>query len=232
MGCAERDSKPEKPLFNPKDSLQVGMTYDEVERLMGKPTQIDRGANELELAIDNYSLDELQFARAVAETSRIRSVWLAPKKIKPVGQLIYVNWIYLNDSRQDTTMAFRKKWKSVVTQKIVGYKYLINGYEVPKEEYDLVIDTVYRTYPAPEGWITTKEKWEVRKKNPPLPKPPDPEKAIKKMVPLTEDIHSSQYDGLQKHLFLTTSYWCVVFDAASGRVVNTDYYPFFVNEIL
>ena len=87
-----------------KDEIKVGMTYDEVENILGKPESIDKGYSDFDYDYMNYP------------------------KIKKYGQLLYVSWSYKN-YRIDSLKTVLLKMKEKITAKSmfdtlnVTYKY-------------------------------------------------------------------------------------------------------------
>lgn len=112
-----------------KPDVTVGMTYDEVEKLLGKPGQITRGVSQLSTdqwsdtiqAITNrirfgeYSQGDLDRAEALvditadsaARASGDSLIWLVPMNVETTGQLIYITWMY-PETKVDTFHIFQK----------------------------------------------------------------------------------------------------------------------------
>ena len=166
-----------------KSEIKVGMTYEEIEEIMGKPESITRGANQIRINFpDKPSLEN-------------------------TGTLIYVNWSY-NDSIIDTVY---------YTSQDINY----------------VNDTTYTTitkysnyiYKNPRGEIVSKEVYDaykrVYKDETPPPIPVEEGKKIIK-VPL---INLKMIKKDAERSVMVKKKFCVLFDASSGRVVKSEYFP-------
>lgn len=242
--CGSRDESKKQNVnagVSNRDSIKVGMTYDEVEKLLGKPFQITRGANQTtysssvdisllkERGVDDIDrrLRELKFIRAVAETAKDNNVWIEEKHIETTGQLIYVNWVY-SDASADTNFVWLAK--SFVPKKetvFVAPQYIVNNGTVTKEEFDKVGQLVYRTYSG--SWIISKGEWEAEKKEHPTEMPAP--KPAKKEIRNKRVVEGSVPGEIVKKFFIVRKFYCVLFDASSGRVVQSGFQPFYVNEM-
>ena len=242
MSCGSKDESKKqgvKAEASNRDSIKVGMTYDEVEKLLSKPSQILRGSNQLEMNLPSSGdgatlrdiearLKELKFMRAVAETARALNVWPYPHEVKTIGQLIYVNWVYSEPSFDTNYVWIENKEIRNETFQVVD-AYLLNGRVVEKKWYDHFKEgePVYRNS---EDIYLSKREWEEQKNSRPgTVWPVEPaEKTIRysaKQRQLTIPLEPT------KKFYVVTKMFCVLFDASSGRVVQSGFQPFFVNEM-
>jgi hypothetical protein len=204
---------------NKREDIKVGMTYDEVEKILGKPMNIDRGANILENSYE-YS-NELEIKTGINDSN----YWGSPMKVNTIGQLLYVSWIY-NELQIDTMYIYLKNYQTIEKEKsIVRQKeYYVNDKKVKPQEYSWVDKYIYRDA---EGRIIDKQMYDAYKSSK-LYKMPEPEKAIKKIfyisdkIPIKENVPITP---IKKNYWLEKKY-CVLFDASSGRVTQSGYYPF------
>lgn len=214
-GCRESNES--------KKEIKVGMTYDEVERVRGKPWQILRGANQLDLDSKELGEDERKSAYFENDSLSLPGAWVAREVVKTVGNLIYVNWVY-QESRLDTHYVFYQKYQMVLDSTPIR-KYFVNDVEVTREEYGLVGDLAYYNL---LGRIISKEEWEKRQKmGPGLVE--RPKKARKEIV--KAGFKATQREmkaGVGRKYYAVQNLYCVLFDASSGRVVASGYYPFSV----
>ena len=93
-GCTSGD-KENAPTLS---SVTVGMTYEEVERILGKPLAIERGAGELNFpdGPDRGPKEKRRIERCRAShlaDSGIMQIQ-APPVYRHVGSLLYVAWVY------------------------------------------------------------------------------------------------------------------------------------------
>ena len=195
LGCSKLDSK---------KKIKVGMTYDEVEKILDKPNSITRGVNQLN---DN-----------------------SPDKpsIETIGTLLYVNWVY-NDSKIDTIFyqSLEIKYIPDTTYKPIN-KYFLNDNEVSKETYyDNDTDSIYKNY---KGEIVSKylyyKYWLKYTKGNPPPISLYRKRITKENVPYVKHVEVKRD---VKRFVTVQSVYCVLFDASSGRVVKSDYFPVSVN---
>jgi hypothetical protein len=246
-----------------RDSIKVGMTYDEVERVLGKPAAIGRGVNQLvfpdverlslaDLALSNPRIkphisaeeQELEILKAKRNilathlallqdtTSREQSRWLMPHVVETVGQLIYVNWVY-SDAAADTNHVWVQKYVTEKETVFVASEYIVNGRVVTKEEFDKVGQYEYRTYDfqvLTKSWIISKEEWEEQRAiyGSDMPPPRLAKKEIRKSKRVVEKTVPGE---IVKKLFIVRKLYCVLFDASSGRVVQSGFQPFAVDEL-
>ncbi|MCB0458532.1 MAG: hypothetical protein KDC74_00750 [Flavobacteriaceae bacterium] len=210
--------------------IKVGMTYDEVEKILEKPISITRGANELNSDLDDVPIETLKKLIIESTEGEIDSArWLLPQKVKTVGNLIYVTWVY-NESKKDTFYVLRntfKKVKDTVITKVPVY-YLGNR-KVSKSEFDKSDGYEYRLH---DNRVVDKSVYEpyyvsgVYK----LPPPKKINKRIEYKIN-TNLISKKVKDSTEKEYYVVDSKYCVIFDASSGRVTNIGYFPFNVTQI-
>lgn len=97
------------------DTIKIGMTYDEVEKILNKPSSIVRGINEL-----------------VSTTNQLAI-------INNYGTLLYVVWIY-NQEKIDTGSYRFVDYKLVSdTTYYKEYKYYQGGSEISEEKYNRIL---------------------------------------------------------------------------------------------
>lgn len=222
--------------------IKVGMTYDEVENLLGKPRSISRGANELYYDIDEIRYDILQrlnldTTKAMQDENR----WLAPHQIKTVGNLIYVNWIY-DKTKSDTFFVLLNNFREQNDTTVSTYPvYYLGKTIVSKSIFD---DSDGYLYRIPEDKIVTKSEYEIYMKGWSESKPKTkkankrrrsfPPKLIEKRIEYKKDVKVNTYDvreSIQKIYYEVDYLYNVIFDASSGRVTLSEYFPFYVNEL-
>jgi hypothetical protein len=198
VGCT--NEKKDKPDRLP-DTIKVGMTYEEVEKILGKPSSIERGVHEFDFkdAIDKIS-DTNELASIVSTphtTSELSSFRIVVPTIKTIGQMLYVTWVYGNVSET-------KKYFILRRERIYGKipvkrtKYIIDGEQVSNE--------FYNTFKYGEEYN------------------------MHTMVVIDSVTKLIRWDTVQTN-HEVIFYHCIVFDAASGRVVTLDYYPFIINKL-
>jgi len=101
LSCGEPETEP-PPLASSFDSVTVGMPYDEVTRLLGKPAQIARGINSLApeprepLSPTRYTVSEINtisrefsFVRQFLDTTKEKNVWPRPMQVSAKDQSLY-----------------------------------------------------------------------------------------------------------------------------------------------
>ena len=206
-----------------REDIKVGMTYDEVEKILGKPMNLDRAANTLENSYEYF--DSLEIKNEITDSK----YWGYPRKINTIGQLLYVCWIY-DDIKTDTMYIYRKNYKTIEqVKKIIKQKeYYINDIKVNRFEYDRVDKFVYRDH---KGGIIDKPLYNAYLKssnNKPQPDMPQPERAIKKIIEIPGyiTVKSNIPETPIKINYEMKMKYCVLFDASSGRVTQSGYFPF------
>ena len=86
------------------------MTYDEVEKILGRPSQIQRGVRQL---ISRYGTKHSTY-----ESWKLLTAENEPQpEIETIGQLLYVVWQYDDTSQRDTVFKniSRKKQLSILS---------------------------------------------------------------------------------------------------------------------
>ena len=214
------------PQHHPSD-IRVGMTYDEVEKIMGKPDQIVRGVNQLEYVspssyslsdFESIDLDSVKVALAVGDTS----LWSLPKEVKTIGELLYVTWVY-KESKTDTNYILIKGYRERIDS-VLTTLYYVNDIPASKSEFEScsLSDYVRKQSSGKAetvGWATIADAKELIAAG--------YDRITKKtkkqmMLPQTRRFRSTPI----KKRFLTTDFFCITFDASSGRVVISEYQPF------
>lgn len=241
------------------DQITVGMTYDEVESLFGRPEAIERGAREIKLDVDDLSLSELSLINPRINPSAPRddqqleisyanleilesqlkiledttnadsSKWSAPYRIQTVGNLIYVAWRYKDEKVETNYVPVRQLKSGSVTDTIRIPHYLVNDKEVTKIDYDLVSDFVYR---HPDGSIIGKSVWQAYKSSG-LFQVPQPERA-RKRVSIELKLKTESRDFVEtegRKNYVVVYRFSVIFDSSSGRVVSSGYFPISVTPL-
>jgi outer membrane protein assembly factor BamE (lipoprotein component of BamABCDE complex) len=208
--------------FDNFSEIKVGMTYDEVDNILGKPKEISRGVNELIDKVEELPyeiLKRLNIEIDSKETNR----WYSPMKIQIVGNLIYVNWVYEKE-KDDTFYVVLDIYENVVD---TSYKknpvYYINNKKVSKAEYLKTRDrekTIHAKYPMNTIIDTSK-----------LSQPTKIEKRIEYITESSIKNYEVKGDSTEKNFYVVKFKYCVLFDASSGRVTESGYFPFYVKPI-
>ena len=129
FACGEKEKEQEqKPL-----EVTVGMTYDEVEGILGKPTSILRGTNEL-AAIEDLPEDPLKAINVdTVDTKNEDNRWLAPQEVKTSKEELYVTWVYDETKTEDFFVLYNNyKEGETITKKVPVY--YLGDKKVSKEE--------------------------------------------------------------------------------------------------
>lgn len=210
--------------------VKVGMTYEEVETILDRPSSISRGAKELYYDANEISYDTLRLLNLDIDENGIDSSrWLAPHKVRTVGNLIYVTWIY-DKTKVDTFYVLLNKFKKGKdTLKITFPVYYLGSRTVSKSEYNKSDGYEYRLQ---DNRIVDKSMYEAYKKSKlyNLPPPRKIEKNIKYKTNITVSSKDVK-DSVEKIKYIVYYKYCVIFDASSGRVTISDYFPFFVSKL-
>lgn len=221
LGCSQKDKTSE---------IKVGMTYDEVETILEKPISITRGANELYYDVNEIPYETLKKINLdTLDNKRDSSRWIAPQKIRTIGNLIYVTWIY-DKAKIDTfyiVLNTFKEVKDTAMNKIANY-YLGNR-KVSQSEYAKSDGYEYRLH---DNSLVDKSLYNAYKKSG-LYKLPNPIKIEKRIEYRTNSSITSREvkDSTERKYYIVNYKYCIIFDASSGRVTNTGYFPFFVSQI-
>ena len=255
VACASDELK-----FN---KITVGMTYEEVEDILGKPSKIERGSPLLVPAdlsgptipdwitrdfaqqslsemrrrlklIDSVRFETQQFFAELQIDSALMKPYLAdtvhawqyPHVISWMGQLVQVTWQY-QSFRYDTTFGFFKRFRKDSTLAESRTGYYLNDRRVTKDVWDAA-STRTNDYLMQDGHIGTyggadKGKFydgaeRIDRK---YTQPFTPSTKLPVLVPAPS----------QKKRWLVKHVRSIVFDASSGRVVKTDYYPESITEL-
>lgn len=140
-----------------KPEISVGLTYDEVEKALGKPEEITRGVSQLStqewsdtisaitnrLKFGDYSAADMKRPEALVDITTDSAahangdslVWLVPMNVQTTGQLLYVTWVY-SKARTDTFHVFQKAFgmrTDTLRRKV----------SVPNGKHLARIDTIY-----------------------------------------------------------------------------------------
>lgn len=217
-----------KPKINPIDSLTVGMTYDEVERWLGKPKEIKRGFTKVEAeepSAYNSSLAELEAQLAVHEailaelkTGTQRTIFPGPLSVATSGQLVYVTWAY-DSVAIDTAYQIKPKYR---LKGNYTYDFRVNGHPIGPSQRDLVDDTLFmETWHTP--MIVSRERYYQRRLEDPTRLLP-PVKAV--FETLRVELEPDRIlNGTTDQLWYVMQQFHVLFDASSGRVVQWGMLP-------
>jgi len=221
LGCSQNDKTSE---------IKVGMTYNEVETILEKPISISRGINELYYDINEIPYETLKNLNIENSENKIDSSrWIAPHNIRTIGDLIYVIWIY-DKTKIDTFFIVLNTFKEVKDTTISKIpNYYIGNRKVTQSEYIKCDGYEYRLH---DNKIVEKSLYEAYKKSG-LYKLPTPQKVEKRIDYKTNSsITSSEVkDSTERKYFMVNYKYCIVFDASSGRVTNSGYFPFYVSQI-
>lgn len=98
---------------NPKNQIKVGMTFDEVESIMDKPTSISRGFTEIER--ESPYLDNDKFMYAEVPKNKFKREY-GYQKVSEKGQLIYTTWQYSDIKRDTFFIAYSDKQDKITTE--------------------------------------------------------------------------------------------------------------------
>ncbi len=168
--------------------VKIGMTYEEVQAVLGRPTSISRGFTELNDLDDIYSVDTK-------------------------GQLMYVRWEYAKNEKTENKIVyiFQKEYEQSLFNKSYDSAKVANA----QAEYD--------------NSISEKKKQNF------LDKLNERKEYLKTSLE-QYSLHDSikRYSSPKKtpeyyKKYVYKYYWCVLFDASSGRVTVQGYYPISVD---
>ncbi len=234
FACGEKE-KEQEPL-----EVTVGMTYDEVESILGKPTSILRGTNEL-TAIEEIPEDPLKAINVdTVDTKNEENRWLAPQDVKTSKEELFVTWVYDEEKTEDFYVLYDNyKEGQIITKKVPVY--YLGDKKVSKEEYEAATGIRYKE-PGTTGKQLNDQTGQ-KKKIPgdslsnTLPKKKLPKttgKMIQKRIEyVTKRVGSSEatVESVDKVNYEVGYKLCVVFDEASQRVTANEFYPFAVKEL-
>ncbi len=185
-----------KPTAEKPKQVTVGMTYDEVEKIFGKPSSLTRGVNQIKLREPkDWTAEELKDVVLPDTTLKdsLTQYWVTPT-IETTGQLMYVTWAY--SDMTDTVKCFMLKKKEISGKVPIKVRnYYSNGKKVTLEDYD---------------WLV-------------VAKRPNTKLEIKISIDSTMGIVRT--DTVRTNYYIKRIF-CIVFDASSGRVVTSNYCPY------
>ena len=219
-------------------TVNIGMTYEEVEAVLGKPTSIIRGVNEL-ADISSITEDPLRVINVdTIDTKNEANRWMAPKEIKTSKEELYTTWVYNKEKAEDFYVLYNNyKEGQTITKKIPVY--YLGDKKVSKEEYDAAKGSLYiepgagKQQTTKTGGQTKVPMDSLKLKQPKMKEPLTKGKMIEKRIEyVTKTVGKSEavVESVDKVNYKVDYKLCVVFDSASGRVVQHDYFPFVVEE--
>ena len=214
-------------------NIQIGMTYDEVEKIVDKPISIKRGVNQIGFTINDttlYGWDILK-DKDLANNKTDTSKWIIPGNKETVGVLIYVTWDY-SQIRTNYYYIEDSVYKTFTdTNYKESFAYYLGKYKVSKSEYDNYNGDgyIYLSYdhsPIDKGLYDSF----VRSKMFSMPRP---EKAVKRVVKNISKgyLYITKFDHVKRTYYEVKKRLCVIFDAASGRVIETRFCPYEINKL-
>ena len=233
FSCGEKEKEPLE--------VTVGMTYDEVEGILGKPESILRGANELYSDIDNLPEETLKTINTdTIDYKADNNRWFAPHQVKTSGESMYVTWVYKETKMEKFYVLFNKfkDDKKTATKKVPVY--YLGDKQVSKEEYDAATGSIYiEAGTGKQQNYQTGEKTKVpldslKLKNPKMKVPQTKGKFIEKRIEyVTKSTVSSKevIESVDRVDYEVEYKLCVIFDSSSERVTEHDYFPFTVKEL-
>jgi len=199
LGCSQKEVRPTE--------MKVGMTYDEVESLMGKPDLINRGVNELHftgsLVPEDADLDYKEaFATFFADSGFDRS-WDSTQLFKQpelqnVASLMVVAWVFM--SKVDTISGYRivPKFESVSRTITRKRRVDIDGFLFTEAEALKSWGPAFRDFPN------------------------------LKMLPATEVVKGWKLKRVDRPPYKILRPYTVLFDASSGRARSFDHHPLYI----
>jgi len=234
FACGEKE-KEQVP-----SEVTVGMTYDEVEGVLGKPTSILRGTNEL-TAVEDISEDPLRVINVdTVDTKNEDNRWLAAQEVKTSKEELYVTWVYDEEKTEDYYVLYDNyKEGQTITKKVPVY--YLGDKKVSKEEYNAATGSLYKepgetgkqqNYQT--GGKTKVSMDSLKLKQPKMKQPKTKGKFIEKRIEyVTKTVGSSEavVESVDKVNHEVEYKLCVVFDEASQRVTANEFYPFAVKEL-
>lgn len=222
-------------------TVNVGMTYEEVETVLGKPISILRGVNVLSPEIDSLPQESTKVINLdTTETGADSKRWFALHKVKTDGESIYATWVY-EKTKTDTFYVLYDNYKEgeTITKKVPVY--YLGDKKVSKEEYNAATGSLYKEpgetgkqqYNNQTGQKTKVPVDSVQSKQPKMKDPQTKGKLIEKRIEyVTKTVGRSKavVESVDKVNYEVEYKLCVVFDASSGRVTQYDYFPFSIKE--
>jgi len=222
-------------------TVNVGMTYEEVESVLGKPISILRGVNVLSPEVDSVSEETTRVINLdTTETGTDSKRWFALHKVKTDGESMYVTWVY-EKIKTDTFYVLYDNYKEgeTITKKVPIY--YLGDKKVSKEEYDAATGSLYKEpgetgkqqYYNQTGQKTKVPVDSVQSKQPKMKDPQTKGKLIEKRIEYvnkTVGRSKAVVESVDRVNYKVEYKLCVVFDASSDRVTQYDYFPFAIKE--
>lgn len=192
--------------------IKIGMTYDEVEEILGKPKSLNRGANELQFDLNAFPYEIIK--RIDWDTTEILhnpKRWILKNQINTVGSLIYVTWIYDEKIKLDTFYVVLNTFKEIIdTIRSSTPRYFIGKRQVSKSEY--------------ESWDNKPTSDGHKPKASGLDKRIDYQKSVR--------VDIKEIKTGQEKLYYEVQYkYCIIFDSSSGRVTQSGFFPFQISDL-
>lgn len=215
--------------------VSVGMTYDEVEGILGKPESILRGTNEL-TDIQEIPENPLRVINIdTIDTKNEENRWMSLQEVKTNKEELFVTWVYNNVKTKEFYVLYNNyKEGETITKKIPVY--YLGDNKVTKEEYEAATGSLYK-----EAGETGKQKVinntgqktkipadSLKLKQPKMKQPQTKGKMIEKRIEyVTKTVGKEKavVESVDKVNYEVEYKLCVVFDEASQRVTEHDYFP-------
>ncbi|MCF8241719.1 MAG: hypothetical protein K9J16_10065 [Melioribacteraceae bacterium] len=212
------------------NEIKVGMTYNEVENIIGKPISQTRGANELRYDLDNIPYEILSRIRQDDLTTNLdTNRWIVPHEIKTIGNLIYISWHY-DEFKTDTFYTVLDEYKTVADTTFNKYPvYFIDNIRVSKHDYDKSDGYEYRLH---DNKLVDKSLYDAYKKAGYYKLPPP--RRVSKTIEYRDDmkINYIEVKDSVENLYYEVEYqYCIIFDASSGRVTTSGYFPLYLKKL-
>lgn len=212
LGCSDNLKQTAKVV--PQDSIVVGMTYDNVEKYLGRPVEIVRGFTEIKVEAGLPGTD------ASLLLSHSKEAVLYPSDVETKGQLVCVGWRYkdfVTDSSASVTFP-------VYTMKPVGNR-VAYIFELSKYGKREVFEDDYNSFKAGEV-VETDFNADNRIQCSKPPKNLDARFTSTIVKKYTEHVTTPAVVRTeQKFTYYVTKQYTVLFDASSGRLTDKGYYP-------
>lgn len=221
-------------------TVNIGMTYEEVEAVVGKPASIIRGTTNL-ADITTIPEDPLRVINVdTVDTKNEPNRWMAPKEVKTSKEELYTTWVYDKEKSEDFYVLYNNyKEGQTITKKVPVY--YLGDKKVSKEEYDAATGSLYKElgetgkqqYNNQSGQKTKVPVDSVQSKQPKMKDPQTKGKLIEKRIEyVTKTVGRSKaiVESVDRVNYKVEYKLCVVFDASSGRVTQYDYFPFAIKE--
>ena len=222
--------------------VAVGMTFEEVEGIMGKPVSILRGMNEL-ADVEEIIEDPLRAVNVdTVDTKNEENRWMAPQELKTDNEELYVTWVYDDVKTEDFYVLYNNyKEGETITKKVPVY--YLGDKKVSKEEYDAATGSLYiepgktgkqQVYDKTGGKTKIPADSLKSKKTKMQQLQTKKGKMIEKRIEyVTKTVGKSDavVESVDKENYEVEYKLCVVFDEASQRVTEHDYFPFKVSRL-